>query len=83
MWAPLPDSLQSQLQLTATNRMYDWSKTPGVSYGGALVEAAKMSHPLQLINPLAPARYGRAEDNVVRNPRTGRSEGIKLFSLSF
>jgi hypothetical protein len=58
-------------------------KLDGVSYSGILVQLTKTDNPLQLINPAAPAEYGSPEDNVVRDPITGRVSGLKLFSISF
>ena len=40
-------------------------------------------NPLQMINPKAPAKYGKAEDHVVLDPDTGKWKGIKLFSINF
>ena len=54
-----------------------------VTYNGILVTAAKTGHPLQLVNPLAPPEYGLPEDNVVRDPGSGRVLGLKFFALKF
>jgi hypothetical protein len=54
-----------------------------VTYSGIAVQAVKTSNPLQLFNPAAPARYGAAEDNVLRNSMTGRASGLKIFSIRF
>lgn len=40
-------------------------------------------NPLQMINPKAPAKYGKAEDHVVMDPDTGKWKGIKLFTINF
>jgi len=40
-------------------------------------------NPLQMINPKAPAKYGKAEDHVVLDPETGKWKGIKLFTINF
>ncbi len=40
-------------------------------------------NPLQMLNPKAPAQYGKAEDSVVLDPDTGKWKGIKLFSFNF
>src|SRR5258706_2289069 len=53
------------------------------SYSGIAVQAAKSRNPLQLINPFAPAEYGRAGDNVVRDPINGQPSGLKLFAIQF
>ena len=50
---------------------------------GALPRAVR-GNPLQMLNPLAPAKYGTAEENVVRDPDVpGKWDGIKLLSISF
>jgi hypothetical protein len=37
-----------------------------------------------MLNPLAPAKYGTAEENVVPNPDVpGKWDGIKLLGISF
>jgi hypothetical protein len=50
---------------------------------GITVEAVKTDNPLQLLNPFAPSQYGEAEDNVLRDPISGRISGLKLFSVRF
>jgi hypothetical protein len=52
-------------------------------YSGILVQLTRTDDPLQLFNPAAPAEYGSPEDNIVRDPITGRISGLKLFSISF
>jgi hypothetical protein len=54
-----------------------------VVYSGVAVQLVKTSNPLQLVNPAAPAQYGSAEDNVLRDPTTGRAAGLKFLSLRF
>jgi hypothetical protein len=52
---------------------------------GAVVRAIRSGHPLQMINPAAPAEYGNGQD-VVRheaNDPYQRPEGIKLFVVEF
>jgi hypothetical protein len=53
-----------------------------VYYQGVMVQALK-SNPLQLFNPLAPARYGYAETNAARDLMTGRIVGVNLFAVTF
>ena len=53
------------------------------TYSGIAIEAARSRNPLQLINPFAPAEYGRAEDNLLRDPITGRPAGLKVFGFQF
>src|SRR5437899_960062 len=47
-------------------------KAGKISYSGVAVEAIKIDNPLELINPAAPAEYGLAEANVVREPGGGK-----------
>jgi hypothetical protein len=54
-----------------------------VAYGGVAVQVVKAKNPLQLVNPAAPAKYGSAENNVMRESWTGRVCGLKIFSLRF
>jgi len=54
-----------------------------LTYSGIAVQAVKAENPLQLINPAAPAEYGSAEDNLVREPTGGKPAGLKLFAISF
>jgi hypothetical protein len=51
---------------------------------GVTPRAIRSGNPLQMLNPLAPAKYGTAEENVVLNPdRPGKWDGIKLLGISF
>ena len=54
-----------------------------VTYSGIVVQAIKADNPLQLLNPAAPEEYGNGEDSVTREPKTGRVNGLKLFSIEF
>ncbi len=47
------------------------------------MQAAKTDNPLQLINPAAPAQYGSAEYNLMREPVDGKPSGLKFFAISF
>jgi hypothetical protein len=51
---------------------------------GVIPRAIRGGHPLQMLNPLAPAKYGTAEENVSLDPDIpGKGNGIKFFSISF
>lgn len=51
---------------------------------GVIPRAIRGGDPLQMLNPLAAAKYGRAEDNVSLDPDIpGKWNGIKFFSISF
>ena len=54
-----------------------------VAYSGIAVQMIKTDNLLQLFNPAAPAKYGSAEDNTLRDPITGRASAWKLFSIRF
>jgi hypothetical protein len=50
---------------------------------GSLARASRGGNPFQLLNPKAPAVYGRAEDNVFLDPDTGKWKGFKLLTINF
>jgi hypothetical protein len=51
---------------------------------GVIPRAIRSGNPLQMLNPLAPAKYGTAEENVMLNPDVpGKWDGIKLLGISF
>ncbi len=52
-------------------------------WGGALPAVARSPQPLQMINPLAPARYGDGTQYLATNPMTGTAEGVTLLSIKF
>jgi hypothetical protein len=54
-----------------------------VTYSGLAVELARLTNPLQLFNPAAPAKYGSPGDNVLPDPYNGRNLGWKIFSIAF
>lgn len=49
---------------------------------GVLARAAQ-GNPFQMLNPKAPAQYGKAEDSVELDPDTGKWKGIKLLTINF
>jgi hypothetical protein len=55
------------------------------SADGIFVQAAKNRNRnlLQLLNPLAPAEFGSALDNTVRDPILDQPSGLKFFRLKF
>lgn len=53
------------------------------TYDGIAIELYKTRRPLQLLNPLAPARYGSPDDNIVHDPINGRVTGLKFLSIRF
>ena len=54
-----------------------------ITYSGILVEAVKIDNPFELIKQSAPAKYGSAEENLVRDPIIGNVSGLKIFSIQF
>lgn len=52
------------------------------TYSGSLVQAFNARNPLQLLNPLAP-QPEPARENVTREIRTKKVNGLRLFSLEF
>ena len=53
------------------------------AYSGMAVDVIKTSNRLQLFNPFAPAQYGSAEDNTLRDSITGKASGWKPFPIRF
>ena len=82
-------SLETQKQGTTTTSYIVREPKPNeiirgkLTFEGIAVEAIKTRRPLQLLNPVAPARYGSPEDNVARDPINGRASGLKLFAIRF
>jgi hypothetical protein len=50
---------------------------------GVLPRAVRGGNPLQMLNPMAPAKYGTAAQSVVIDPETGKWKGIKFFEIVF
>ena len=50
---------------------------------GVIPRAVRGGNPLQMLNPIAPAKYGTAEQSVVLDPDTGKWKGIKFFEILF
>jgi hypothetical protein len=64
------------------------SRRPAVEAGpqvtGVIPRAVRSGNPLQILNPLAPAKYGTAEENVLLDRDVpGKWNGIKLLGISF
>jgi hypothetical protein len=57
---------------------------PRQAVSGVIPRAIRGGNLLQMLNPLAPAKYGTAEENVSLDPEVpGKGNGIDLFSISF
>ena len=60
------------------------AREAGPQVSGVIPRAIQSGNPLQMLNPLAPTKYGTAEENVVLNPDVpGKWDGIKLLRISF
>ena len=57
---------------------------PYVPREGAVQVAIRTGRPLQLLNPLAPARYGTAQEHTSYEPKDpGKPKGIVFFAWTF
>jgi len=57
---------------------------PIVPTEGVVQVAIRPGSPMQLINPLAPARYGNGQEHVMHDPNDpGKPKGVSLFAWSF
>ena len=57
---------------------------PPPQTGGVIPRAIRGGNPLQMLNPLAPPRYGTAQQSVALKPDgSGKWNGIKLFEFTF
>ena len=95
--APAPAPAQSQLSttvLTTTTATGEVRTTilkprppaaaPIVPTEGVVQVAIRQGSPVQLINPVAPARYGNGQEHVMHDPNDpGKPKGISLFAWSF
>ncbi|PYK32250.1 MAG: hypothetical protein DME57_00490 [Verrucomicrobia bacterium] len=50
---------------------------------GVLPRMSRSGNPFQMLNPKAPAQYGKSEDSVELDADTGKWKGIKLFTINF
>jgi hypothetical protein len=74
-------SFESRHHARQTHRPAALSE-PAVS--GVIPRAIRGGNPLQMLNPFAAAKYGRAEENVSFDPDVpGKGNGINFFSVSF
>jgi hypothetical protein len=57
---------------------------PLVPTEGVVQTVIRNGHPVQLLNPAAPARYGSGHEHVAHDPQDpGKPKGIVLFAWSF
>ena len=74
-----PPSATIELQRVAPNQVISGKLT----YEGIFVETIKTDNPLQLLNPLAPSRYGNGDDNLDLDPINGHVTGLKFLTVRF
>ena len=58
-------------------------KPSPITIDGIVAQIFKNKQPLQLINPLAPAKYGSGDQNLSRDPVTGRPEGFIVLGIQW
>ncbi|MBE0543429.1 MAG: hypothetical protein IH623_18960 [Verrucomicrobia bacterium] len=75
----------SKVPRVIESRSVETNRVTGRSYSvsGIAVQVVKTRRVLQLLNPVAPPRYFAGNANTVRDPKSGRVEGLKLMSLEF
>ncbi|MEO6052909.1 MAG: hypothetical protein ABIP97_02760 [Chthoniobacterales bacterium] len=54
---------------------------PPVTMEGIVAQIFRSPAPLQMINPLAPKKYGSGDQNLSVDPYTGNPEGFILFGI--
>jgi hypothetical protein len=75
------NSFESRQRVRQTHRPATISQ-PAVS--GVIPRAIRGGNPLQMLNPLAPAKYGTSEENISVDPGVpGKVTGINLVSIPF
>ena len=57
---------------------------PATGVTGVVSEALKLQKPLQMVNPLAPAKYGDGHDSVTWDPdNPEKPKGIIIFGIQW
>jgi hypothetical protein len=52
--------------------------------GGVFQVAIRQGNPLQMLNPMAPSKYGTADEHATHDPKDpGKPKGIKFFEWTF
>jgi len=83
-----PQSLPSHSTSLEHRHHVRQTHRPAIPYSqntsGVIPRVIRSGNPLQMLNPLAPPRYGTAEENVLPDPDApGKASGINLLSISF
>jgi len=74
-------SFESRQHVRQTHRVAIPSR-PAVS--GVIPHAVRGGDPVQMLNPLAPAKYGTSEENISVDPDApGKVNGINFVSIPF
>lgn len=74
-------SFRTTVQKKRTAKTEKPAPTTRNDVGGAIPRALLGGNPLQMFNPLAPAKYGTADQSVAYNPISGKYDQIKLFEI--
>jgi hypothetical protein len=52
--------------------------------GGVFQVAIRQGNPLQMLNPMAPSKYGTADEHATHDPKDpGKPKGINFFEWTF
>jgi hypothetical protein len=74
-------SFEARRQARQTHRPATISEQ---TVSGVIPRAIRGGNPLQMFNPLAPRKYGTAEENVSLDPDVpGKGSGVNLLSIAF
>jgi hypothetical protein len=74
-------SFEHRLHARQTHRPATLSQQ---AVSGVIPRAIRGGNPLQMLNPLAPAKYGTAEESIALDSEIPAKEsGINFFSISF
>jgi hypothetical protein len=75
------NSFESRQHARQTHRPATLSRQP---VSGVIPRAVRGGNPLQMLNPLAPAKYGTADESVSVDPDVpGKVNGINFVSIHF
>ena len=75
------NSFESRQHVRQTHRPATLSQQ---AVSGVIPRAIRGGNPLQMLNPLAPAKYGTSEDSVSVDPDVpGKVNGINFVSIPF
>jgi hypothetical protein len=82
--APAPSHIASFESRHHTRQTHRPAALSQQVVSGVIPRAIRGGHPLQMLNPFAPAKYGTAEESVSLDPDVpGKGNGINFFTISF